>query len=44
MSLKSYAYGARTHPLLRQTIGENLRNTVNRFGENEALICVHQNF
>lgn len=44
MILKSYAYGASTHPLLRETIGENLRNTVNRFAENDALICVHQNY
>src|SRR5215217_1038443 len=44
MSLTSYAYGASTHPLLGETIGENLRNTVNRFAENDALICVHQNY
>jgi len=42
--LKSYAHGAVTHPLLRETIGENLRKTVNCYPENDALICVHQNY
>jgi fatty-acyl-CoA synthase len=44
MMLNSYAHGAVTHPLLRETIGENLHNTVSHFPEKDALICVHQNY
>src|SRR6266566_7938599 len=44
MSLKSYLHGASATPLLGETIGENLRNTVNKFSERAALICVHQNY
>ena len=44
MKRRAYAHGANTHPLLGETIGENLRNTVNRFPENEALVSVHQQY
>jgi len=43
MSL-SYVYGASDIPLLGQTIGENLKNTVEKFPNQEALISVHQNY
>jgi hypothetical protein len=36
----SYAQGPRVPPLLEETIGENLRRTVERFGEREALVVV----
>jgi fatty-acyl-CoA synthase len=39
----SYAHGAGQAPLLGETIGENLRRTVERFGEREALVVRHQN-
>lgn len=44
MKQKSYARGAGMHPLLSETIGENLRNTVNRFPERDALISVDQQY
>jgi fatty-acyl-CoA synthase len=44
MSLPSYSHGACAIPLLGETIGENLRQTVERFGHREALIVRHQNF
>jgi fatty-acyl-CoA synthase len=40
----SYAHGASDVPLLGETIGENLRRTVERFGEREALVVVHQGY
>lgn len=43
MSL-SYAFGASLLPLLGETIGKNLYNTVQRFPHNEALVSVHQNY
>ena len=39
----SYAHGASDVPLLGETIGENLRRTVERFGDREALVVRHQN-
>ncbi|WEK68087.1 MAG: AMP-binding protein [Candidatus Chryseobacterium colombiense] len=40
----SYVHGASNIPLLGQTIGANLKNTVEKFPHQEALICVHQNY
>jgi fatty-acyl-CoA synthase len=40
----SYEHGATQVPLLGETIGENLRRTVARFGEREALIVRHQGY
>ncbi len=40
----SYVHGASDTPLLGQTIGANLKNTVEKFSHQEALICVHQNY
>src|SRR4051812_38739810 len=39
----SYAHGASTTPLLGQTIGDNLRSTVEKHAEREALVVRHQN-
>lgn len=44
MPLPSYAHGACPSPLLGETIGANLRRTVEDFGEREALVVRHQNF
>ena len=41
-TLLSYTHGASDVPLLGETIGENLRRTVARFGEREALVVRHQ--
>lgn len=43
MSL-SYVYGASAIPLLGQTIGRNLKNTVQKYPDQDALICVHQGY
>ena len=40
----SYAHGASNTPLLGQTIGSNLRDAVDRFGDREALVVRHQDF
>jgi fatty-acyl-CoA synthase len=40
----SYASGPSTLPLLGETIGENLRRTVERHGDSEALVVPHQNY
>ncbi|SMC48201.1 AMP-binding protein [Chryseobacterium sp. YR221] len=40
----SYVYGASEIPLLGQTIGGNLKNTVEKHPNQEALVCVHQNY
>lgn len=40
----SYVHGASDIPLLGETIGNNLKRTVEKFPEQEALICVHQNY
>ncbi|MCI0699766.1 MAG: AMP-binding protein, partial [Planctomycetia bacterium] len=44
MSSLSYSHGASAIPLLGETIGENLRRTVERFGDREALVVQHQGF
>ena len=40
----SYSHGITSVPLLGDTIGENLRRTVQRFGDREALVSRHQNY
>src|SRR6202140_5337267 len=40
----SYASGTSTVPLLGETIGQNLRRTVERHGGSEALVAPHQNY
>src|SRR5919205_621133 len=40
----SYVHGASEVPLLGETIGENLRRTVERFGGREALVVRHQDY
>jgi fatty-acyl-CoA synthase len=44
MSVGSYIHGASGIPLLGETIGQNLRRTVERFGSSEALVVRHQNY
>jgi len=38
MQYPSYAHGTTSTPLLGETIGENLRRTVARWGDREALV------
>jgi len=40
----SYSHGTSLTPLLGETIGANLRRTVERFPDHEALVVRHQNF
>jgi len=40
----SYVHGASHIPLLGQTIGGNLKKTVEKYPNQEALVCVHQNY
>ena len=42
MTAPSYVSGTSSVPLLGETIGENLRRTVERFPDREALVVVHQ--
>src|SRR5438094_8724590 len=42
MAQASYVHGASPVPLLGETIGENLRRTVQRFPTSEALVVRHQ--
>ncbi len=42
MIVPSYVCGTSSVPLLGETIGENLRRTVERFPDREALVVVHQ--
>src|SRR5689334_20552809 len=44
MTAPSYVHGTSAVPLLGETIGENLRRTVERFPEREALVVVHQGY
>ena len=44
MSRPSYAHGASDVPLLGETIGANLRRTVERSGDREALVVGHQGY
>jgi fatty-acyl-CoA synthase len=40
----SYVHGTSAVPLLGETIGQNLRRTVDRFGDREALVARHQGY
>jgi fatty-acyl-CoA synthase len=40
----SYAHGATNIPLLGETIGTNLKRTVEKFGNHEAIIVPYQNY
>src|SRR4051812_35805694 len=40
----SYAHGPSSTPLLGETLGENLRRTVARFGDREALVVRAQGY
>ena len=44
MTLASYAHGASAVALLGDTIGETLRQTVERFGDREALVVCQQGY
>src|SRR5438270_644150 len=44
MKASSYAHGASSLPLLGETIGENLRRTVDQHGDREALVVRQQGF
>jgi len=44
MQSSSYVHGASAVPLLGETIGENLRRTVNRVSDRDALISVAQGY
>src|SRR5712691_2430466 len=44
MSAPSYVHGASSVALLGETIGQNLRRTVERFGTADALVVRHQNY
>jgi fatty-acyl-CoA synthase len=44
MVAPSYAHGASAVPLLGETIGENLRRTVEQFGDRDALIVRSQGY
>ena len=44
MKMKSYSQGENHSALLKETIGENLRNTCIRFPGREAIISVQQNY
>jgi len=44
MAGSSYVHGASSIPLLGETIGENLRRTVERHGDAEALVVRQQDF
>jgi fatty-acyl-CoA synthase len=44
MPAPSYVHGTSTTPLLGETIGQNLRRTVERCGDREALIVVSQGY
>ena len=40
----AYTHGASSIPLLGETIDENLKKTVAKYADQEALICSHQNY
>ena len=40
----AYTHGASSIPLLGETIDENLKKTVEKYPDQEALICTHQNY
>jgi fatty-acyl-CoA synthase len=42
--MRSYAHGTSPIPLLGETIGENLRRTVERYADRDALVVRSQNY
>jgi fatty-acyl-CoA synthase len=44
MSNPSYAHGTTVFPLIGETISENLANTVKKFPNQDALVCVQQGY
>ncbi len=44
MTVPSYVHGSSEVPLLGDTIGDNLRRTVERFGDREAVVVPHQRY
>lgn len=44
MTKLSYSHGASEIPLLGETLGENLKKSVEKFPKNEALVSVYQNY
>jgi fatty-acyl-CoA synthase len=42
--MRSYAHGTSSIPLLGETIGENLRRTVERHGDRDALVVRSQSY
>jgi fatty-acyl-CoA synthase len=44
MTDRSYVHGASSLALLGETIGQNLRRTVDRVGDHEALVVPHQGY
>ena len=44
MTAPSYVHGLSDVPLLGDTIGDDLRRTVDRFGDREALVVPHQRY
>jgi len=42
--MRSYAHGTSPIPLLGETIGENLRRTVDRHGDHDALVVRSQSY
>ena len=42
--MNAYLHGPSTTPLLGETIGDNLRRTVERFGDRDALVVRSQNY
>ncbi len=43
-SMYAYTHGASSVPLLGETIDENLKKTVAKYADQDALICSHQNY
>ena len=43
-SIYAYTHGASSVALLGETIDENLKKTVDKYADQEALICSHQNY
>lgn len=43
-TMYAYVHGASSIPLLGETIDKNLRKTVEKYPDQEALICAHQNY
>ena len=44
MPLPAYVHGASSAPLLGETIGENLKRTVDRVGDRDALVASAQGY